>query len=533
MIIFVADAFAEHYTGGAELTTEALITSSRLPVAKALCQRITVHHMKEHQDAFWVFGNFFSLSEQCMQYAIKNLKYSVLEYDYKYCVYRSPEKHVQNDGACDCAESYFGRLRALFLASAVVNWWMSEEQKSVYVSKFPFMKGNVLSSVLSQDTLAHIEHLQGKTRNNKWIILDSSSWIKGTEDAVQYAKKNNLDYELVRGLEHKKLLEKLASSKGLIFLPRGGDTCPRIVIEAKLLGCELILNENVQHAGESWFESQESCLEHMRTRCSVFWNRLEQEMPFLPRDSKSPEQQYHIVVPFFNAEEYLPRCIESIKKQEHQDFICTVIDDMSTDNSWDVLSSLVEGDSRFRIVKNTEKTFALGNIVKAIGSYDKGGKEIIVVLDGDDWFSSGLVLRHLDSFYEDDECWVTYGSYLLYPHGVRGPEPSEYPPLVKENNAYRKDTWRASHLRTFRRHLWDRINLDDLKDSSGNFYKMAYDQAIMLPLLEMSSERQRYVPEIMHVYNRINPLNVDKLKAHQQASTAAEIRSKKPYERVE
>ena len=50
------------------------------------------------------------------------------------------------------------------------------------------------------------------------------------------------DYEAVWGLPYKDLLEKLAQAEGFVYLPQGGDTCPRMTIEARLLDCELILN---------------------------------------------------------------------------------------------------------------------------------------------------------------------------------------------------------------------------------------------------------------------------------------------------
>ena len=61
---------------------------------------------------------------------------------------------------------------------------------------------------------------------------------------------------------------------------------------------------------------------------------------------------------------------------------------------------------------------------------------------------------------------------------------------------------------------------------------MAYDQAIMLPLLEMAGDRAKYVKETLHVYNKNNPLNVDKIKALEQADTAKKIRNKKKYQRI-
>jgi len=68
----------------------------------------------------------------------------------------------------------------------------------------------------------------------------------------------------------------LANAKGLCLLPPGADTCPRLVIEAKLLGCELHYNENVQHADEDWFntDDDEAIERYLRGYKERFWNNL-------------------------------------------------------------------------------------------------------------------------------------------------------------------------------------------------------------------------------------------------------------------
>ena len=124
---------------------------------------------------------------------------------------------------------------------------------------------------------------------------------------------------------------------------------------------------------------------------------------------------------------------------------------------------------------------------------------------------------------------MTYGNYVYYPNGQKGVEPSAYPNDIINDNSFRNDRWRASHLRTFKTELWKHINLEDLKDHDGDYYKTAYDQALMLPLLEISGHRSRFISETMHVYNRSNPLNVDKVKQQLQYQTAQKIRAKKPY----
>ncbi len=234
MIVFVSDAFKEDYIGGAELTTEAIIEDSLTPVLKIHSQKVTVNLMKKHKDSFWVFGNFAQVDKDLLIYAAKNLDYAVIEYDYKFCKFRSPEKHILAEGSCDCHKDRNGQIAAIFLTKAKTVFWMSHNQRQVYLDMFSFLeesKNVVLSSVFDEPTLAYFKNIQLPEKNNKWLILNSDSWIKGTKDAIEYAKKNNLEFEVIGGLSYGDMLQKLAESKGLIFLPKAGDTCPRLIID--------------------------------------------------------------------------------------------------------------------------------------------------------------------------------------------------------------------------------------------------------------------------------------------------------------
>ena len=63
--------FVENYIGGAELTSEAIIRESLMPIAKLNSANVTSKIMEQNNKAFWIFGNFSSLSEDCILYAIK------------------------------------------------------------------------------------------------------------------------------------------------------------------------------------------------------------------------------------------------------------------------------------------------------------------------------------------------------------------------------------------------------------------------------------------------------------------------------
>jgi len=539
MFFFVQDHFTEHYKGGAELTTEALIEGGLFPCNKVLSSQLTPEVMKKYINHFWIFGNFANLSNKCLLYAIKNLSYSIIEYDYKYCNYRSPQKHVTAEGKCDCHEGSKGKLTSIFFNNAKALWWMSKKQMEIYQNLYPFLNNNksrVLSSIFSDETLNFISDLNTSKKNDKWIILNSPSWIKGVEEAVKHASENDLEYELVWGLDYEDLLQKLAVSRGVIFFPRAADTCPRLIIEAKLLGCELILNDNVQHADEEWFLNKDTINEYLRGRSSFFWDKIENisyQETGIPFNTPAEEDiKFNIVVPFYNVEKWIRKCIKSLKKQKYSNFECTLINDISTDESLNIVKREVNGDSRFKVINNKEKKYALRNIAESIRNSNCTDDEVIILLDGDDWFASSNTLNKLRDIYVKEECFLTYGSYVFNPGGGKGPEPSQYPDDIIKANSFRQDFWRASHLRSFKHKLWKHIDARDMKDNNGEYYKMTYDQAIMLPLLELAGEKSKYIPEILYVYNKENPLNVDKIKTQEQVKTAREIRNKKSYKAI-
>ena len=74
------------------------------------------------------------------------------------------------------------------------------------------------------------------------------------------------------------MLQKLSTYRGLIFLPLIEDTCPRVVIEAKLLGLEIITNSNSQHIKEDWWKDKSigDIEEYLKERPNFFWKIIHQ-----------------------------------------------------------------------------------------------------------------------------------------------------------------------------------------------------------------------------------------------------------------
>ena len=239
-----------------------------------------------------------------------------------------------------------------------------------------------------------------------------------------------------------------------------------------------------------------------------------------------------VIVPFYNVSKWIQYNIASIMKQTYVNFDCYLIDDLSTDNTCELIDNMIVGDNRFHLIKNKIKKLALRNIFDAIEFANTNPEDIIVTLDGDDWLYSKDVLEHLNNVYNEKDCWLTYGSYAEFPSGNRGKFARQIPQQIVEQKLFRKAPWCSSHLRTFKHHLWKKIKHKDLLDTDGNFYKMTWDLSFMFPMLEMANTRSFFIEKLLYVYNLDNPYNDHKVDNSYQLKLEAEIRNKEVYDTV-
>ena len=281
--IFVNDLWPEQYVGGAELTLSSLIEHCPGKAARFNSKVVSEALIQRYADKTWVFGNFTDLPLQTGELLKKhNVDYSVVEFDYKLCKYRNLELHELMEGkSCDCHEVDYGNQIKSFFENANKLFFMSEQQMSINVDRLSLdtEKCHILSSVFTDAVLDFMKELRSeKTKNKKnvWAISASPNWVKGAKEAKQWCAENNLESVELNDMPYKQVLETLASSKGLCLLPPGADTCPRLVIEAKLLGCELECNDNVQHLKEEWFDTDdiESIDKYLRSYPDRFWGVL-------------------------------------------------------------------------------------------------------------------------------------------------------------------------------------------------------------------------------------------------------------------
>lgn len=242
---------------------------------------------------------------------------------------------------------------------------------------------------------------------------------------------------------------------------------------------------------------------------------------------------FNVIIPFYNAEKWLSRCLRTVKAQDYDNYRVVIVNDCSTDNSKSVIEREIEGFGKFEHIVMTENGGALNSTFTAIEHINPDDEDVILVLDGDDWFAKKNVLSTLNNVYTNNDCLMTYGSYIEYPSGQRGKFSKQLPELVIKNKAFRKHQWMTSHLRTFKYKLWKNVRREDILGSNEKIYAMAGDLPVMFPMLEMAEERSFFIEDILYVYNRVNPLNEDKVNHDLQLAIEYEVRNKPIYPRLE
>ena len=203
------------------------------------------------------------------------------------------------------------------------------------------------------------------------------------------------------------------------------------------------------------------------------------------------------VIPSFNAQDNIEKLGNSLAMQKNEDWDAIIIDDMSEDKTYDVSSKFRK--DRFTVIKNTEKKYALRNIVETARSFSDMDDVIIAVIDGDDYLCNENTVDLLISEYEKghDVVWTAH-RWDVNNLNISKPMPNNVDPYSWP--------WSSSHLRTFKASLLNEIDDKNFKDIHGNWFKRGYDQALMLPILKVSNSRS-YIDEICYVYN-INSVSI-------------------------
>ena len=118
--------------------------------------------------------------------------------------------------------------------------------------------------------------------------------------------------------------------------------------------------------------------------------------------------KYSIIMPNYNSSKWIKRCLDSILQQTYKDYEIIIVDDMSTDNSVEIIKKYLSYN--IWLIENKEKRFNGGS--RNIG-IDNATGDYILFLDDDDYIVDKNVLYNLTRFIEKNNVDLIRLSYIV------------------------------------------------------------------------------------------------------------------------
>lgn len=273
--------------GGAELTLQAIKNYKPGSIISINTRDICTHNVDPN--GIYVLGNLATFDihvARALYRLMDKAKFVKIEFDYGYCIARGPIPHTYfYQKECDCGSitnNVIGQMYTIIRKNASHLFYMSKAQMDIHNKQLTIANPNqtVLSSCFDRLTISTLRPALSYTKNGRYLIIDGRpGWhriAKGVDTSIKYAIDHGLDYDVKSTSNHQDMMKLMNSYYGLIFLPYIEDTCPRVTIEAKLAGCNVITSEKAQHTTEEWWSKPlNEVYDYIENRPKIFWQVME------------------------------------------------------------------------------------------------------------------------------------------------------------------------------------------------------------------------------------------------------------------
>lgn len=241
----------------------------------------------------------------------------------------------------------------------------------------------------------------------------------------------------------------------------------------------------------------------------------------------SLDNKIHILVPFFNAEQFLAICLDSIVFQSYSNYICYLWDDGSTDQSQSICNHYINLYSDifkyYHSATNLGPAASKYHGLKAIQA-NSSPNDIVLIVDGDDYLIDVNTFQIINDTYLRTKCWFTYGGCV----GKWCDQGDDLP-----NDHFRNEKWRYTHPRSLKASLIPYLTEEEFK-INGTWLLKGTDRPLIFSCLELAGHnRVQFINSPLYNYrshpnNTLLKLDKDIIKNHIQY-----VNQQKPKERVE
>ena len=209
-----------------------------------------------------------------------------------------------------------------------------------------------------------------------------------------------------------------------------------------------------------------------------------------------------VIVPVYNVENYVERCIDSILDQTYKNFELIIIDDGSTDGSGSIVDRYVDTDPRVTVIHVQNKGAAAARnlgINKAQGEY-------ISFVDSDDWIENTFLDR-LSQLIEKNDADIAWCGYTKVSDSEKHGPDQKSEDLIVENGIDAIDNLYGKGYLNYVV-VWNKIYKSSLFEDIRFVEGMIYEDEIIVADLYFKASKVVGTPVSMYNYRVDNEKSV-------------------------
>lgn len=126
--------------------------------------------------------------------------------------------------------------------------------------------------------------------------------------------------------------------------------------------------------------------------------------------------EFSIIVPVYNVEKEIRKCLDSIKNQTYGNFEVLCVDDCGKDSSMDIVREYAQKDNRFKILTHEHNR---GVSAARNTGLDNASGEYTMFVDSDDWLETNALEIIKDNFDKSKSEVIVFNIYNCYPDGKK------------------------------------------------------------------------------------------------------------------
>lgn len=217
---------------------------------------------------------------------------------------------------------------------------------------------------------------------------------------------------------------------------------------------------------------------------------------------------FSIIVPIYNVEPYIARCMNSIINQTFKDLEIVIIDDCGSDKSMEIVKKYANRDKRIKIFHNSCN---LGLFHTRIEGEKRACGEYILHIDSDDFIkleTCEILHKRIQEDYQESEQWCDICCFGMdfYPKTWKKMKPKIATTTLRQNQIFyeffiaeKTCSWSLA-TKALKRSMLNQINILILKHLATSYRITMFEDALKFFIIALFSQKSIGLDRELYYY---------------------------------